>query len=205
MKDFFSRIVMKKRVIIFAVVALLLFAVVFSTTFLLKEGNGVKIEEEKDLLAEKYLTTREEKTIRGNSLSGLLEDGETVDALFGYYDYEEIQRGDLILYSYAGNDVPLIKIIKGISGDKFELKEVDGERTWHILINREIIKNSQDNPYLLDERGHRMLSLFEEDYGGVIPDDAYLILGNLVSGSTDSTRFGLVHRNDILGKVLMKK
>ena len=204
MKDYFNHIIEKKRIIIFTVAVLSFFAVVFLTLFLLRDSGSIETKEEKDPLAEEDSITRKEKKVRGNSLSGLLENGETVSALLGYYNYQETQRGDLILYSYAGNDVPLIKIVKGISGDKFKLKEVDAGRTWHILINGEITKNSQDNPYLLDVRGHRILSLFEEGYEGIIPANAYLILGNLVSGAIDSTHFGLVHRDDILGKVLMK-
>jgi len=140
-----------------------------------------------------------EKVVRGNSLSGLIEDGETVKAFLNYYDSNEIERSDIILYSFAGNDVPLIKIIRGIPGDRFSLSEtVNG---WHILINDEILKNSKDEPYLINDRGRRMLSLFVESFQGVIPADAYLILGNLVGGGMDSTQFGLVHKTDILGKV----
>jgi len=47
-----------------------------------------------------------------------------------------------------------------------------------------------------------MLSLYERDYKGVIPKNAYLILGNLVEGSLDSSRFGLVGKSDFLGKVV---
>jgi len=35
---------------------------------------------------------------------------------------------------------------------------------------------------------------------GIIPENSYLILGNLVSGSIDSTTFGLIDKGDILGK-----
>ena len=49
-----------------------------------------------------------------------------------------------------------------------------------------------------------MLSLYENDYKGMIPSKAYLILGNLSGGSLDASRFGLIDRSDILGKVLAK-
>ncbi len=141
----------------------------------------------------------EERIVRGNSLTGVIEPGETVKILFGYYDCNEIKRDDFILYRYAGNENPLIKIVKGIPEDKFELRKTDGG--WNILINGEILKNSKNQPYLLDERDYRMLFLYEKDYKGKIPDNAYLLLGNLASGSLDSTHFGLVDKSDILGKV----
>ena len=43
-----------------------------------------------------------------------------------------------------------------------------------------------------------------EGYGAKIPEDAFLVLGNLVEGSIDSTAFGLVSRDDIIGKVEIK-
>jgi type IV secretory pathway protease TraF len=46
-----------------------------------------------------------------------------------------------------------------------------------------------------------MLSLYEDDCSEGIPQNTYLILGNLTSGSLDSSRFGLIDKSDILGKV----
>ncbi len=140
-----------------------------------------------------------EKVVRGNSLAGLIEDGETIRAFINYYNSNEIERNDIILYSFAGNDAPLIKVIRGMPGDRFELSATTNG--WYILINGKILKNSKAEPYIINERGHRMISLFVESYQGVIPADAYLILGNLVGGGMDSTQFGLVHKTDILGKV----
>ncbi len=142
----------------------------------------------------------EERIVRGNSLTGIIEPDETVKIFFGYYDCNEIKKNDIVIYNYAGNPDPLIKIVKGVEGDKFAFQKT--EAGWYILINEEILKNSKNQPYILDERGYRMLSLYEKDYTGIIPENAYLIMGNLTSGTTDSSRYGLVHKNDILGKAI---
>ncbi|MDP3990767.1 MAG: signal peptidase I [Candidatus Nealsonbacteria bacterium] len=141
----------------------------------------------------------EEKIVRGGSLDPLIKDGEIVKVFWGYYDCNDIKRDDVVLYSYAGNEAPLIKIVRGVPGDKFNLWQTDGG--WHILINGEVLKNSEGIPYLISGKRYEMLSLYEKDYGGIIPKDAYLIMGNLVSGSIDSTRYGLIDKSDILGKV----
>ncbi len=142
----------------------------------------------------------EERIVRGNSLTGIIEPDETVKIFFGYYDCNEIKKNDIVIYNYAGNPDPLIKIVKGVEGDKFAFQKT--EAGWYILINEEILKNSKNQPYILDERGYRMLSLYEKHYTGIIPENAYLIMGNLTSGTTDSSRYGLVHKNDILGKAI---
>lgn len=145
------------------------------------------------------ITKIEERIVRGNSLSGLIEDGQTVKILFGYYNCNEIERGDIIVYNYSGNKNLIIKIIKGLPGDKFSLEKVDSD--YNILINDKIVRNSKNQPYVLDEKGYKMLSLYERDYEGIIPKNSYLILGNLAGGSLDSEDFGLVDKKDILGKV----
>ena len=51
--------------------------------------------------------------VRGGSLSGVVEDGESVKVQDGYYDCHPVRRNDIAVYKYAGNSNPLIKIVKG--------------------------------------------------------------------------------------------
>ena len=141
----------------------------------------------------------EEKIVRGSSLSGLIEDGKTVRVLFGYYLCNEPQRGEVVLYRYAGDENPLLKVVRAVPGDTFHL--VKEGNVWQLIVNGKVLTNTQGIKYQLDEQAHRMLSLYENDYRGVIPPGALLILGNSPEGSLDSTRFGLVDKSDILGKV----
>jgi len=71
-----------------------------------------------------------------------------------------------------------------------------------VLINNEVLKNSEGEPYLLPENKRAMIGLYIRDYAGVIPEGAYLVLGNHATGSTDSTVFGLVSVGRIKGRVL---
>lgn len=162
--------------------------------------SGYLPQGNKNNIQENCVTKIENRLVRGNSLSGLIEDGTSVKILFGFYDCNEVMAGDIIVYNYSGDPEPLIKIIKAVPGDKFQLKQSpDG---WNILVNGETLKNSRNEVYELDERGYRMLSLYENDYKGIIPTNAYLILGNLSNGSLDSSHFGLIDKSDILGKAV---
>lgn len=196
----------KKLYIILAVliVVLIFLNSNFGDSFLNKElqissqkqnqNNNVKNLETQDCSIK-----TEEMIVRGSSLSPLIESGQTIKALFGYYDCNEIERGDVVLFDYAGNKNPVIKIVKGISGDKFELRKSDSG--WNIIVNNKIVKNSENKPYLISGNAYKMLSLYEKDYKGIIPENAYLLLGNRVSGSVDSTTFGLVDKSGIIAKV----
>jgi len=142
------------------------------------------------------------RTVRGNSLEPLVPSGAEIKALFGYYNCHEIKRGDLVLYRYAGDKVPLLKIVKGIPGDSFHLiKNTQGED--NLIINGKIVVNSQNMPYVFNGNRYRMLSLYENDYQGVIPSNTYLLLGDQANGSVDSGAFGLVDKSDIIGKAII--
>jgi len=145
------------------------------------------------------LIKTEEMIVRGSSLDPLIKSDQTIKALFGYYDCNKIKREDIVLFDYAGNKNSVIKIVKGISGDKFELRQLDGG--WNIIVNNKIVKNSENKPYLISGNAYKMLSLYEKDYKGVIPEDAYLLLGDRISGSVDSTTFGLIDKSGIIAKV----
>lgn len=164
-------------------------------------GQNTEYKKPQSVKTENFecVVKTEDRTVRGDSLTGLLESGLIVRVFIGYYNCNEINREDVIIYDFSGNSNPVIKIVKGLPGDRFHLQEA--EAGWNILINDEIAKNSQNQSYILNKQGYRMLSLYENDYKGVIPQDTYLILGNLAFGSLDSSHFGLISKKDIVGKV----
>ncbi len=144
----------------------------------------------------------EKRIVRGSSLEPLIKNGQEIKILLNYYQCNQIKRNDIVLYSYAGNSAPLIKIVKGIPGDSFRIIET-GKGGWYILINGEILRNFENKPYLIsDRRKFNLLRIYEKSYQGKIPEGAYLLLGNLIYGSLDSTQFGFVEKKDIIGKVV---
>ncbi|MDP3052653.1 MAG: signal peptidase I [bacterium] len=202
----------KNTVIFILLLLFLLFAFIYIANQNKKRDNlsnsefersaplGYLPQGDKNNIQENCVTKIENRLVRGNSLSGLIEDGASVKILFDFYNCNEVMAGDIIIYNYSGDPEPLIKIVKAVPGDRFQLEQSpDG---WNILVNGEILKNSQSRPYILDARGYKMLSLYENDYKGIIPTAAYLILGNLSNGSLDSSRFGLIDKSDILGKAV---
>ncbi len=165
------------------------FVALFAFVLYLHDSNGCELKEEL-------------KTVRGSSMYPLISEGDVVKALFGYYECYEIKRGDIILYQYTGNENLLIKSIKGVPGDSFQLQRED--KRWYILVNGEILRNSEEDPYFLHEGSEKMIALYEENHEGVIPKGAYLLFGDNTQSALDSSRFGLVGKGDILAKVEVK-
>jgi signal peptidase I len=141
----------------------------------------------------------EKREVRGNSLKGLIEPGDSILLVFGFYDCNPIARGDIVAFRHSARENPVIKMVRGVPGDNFKVKDTGAG--WQIILNNQILKTTLDEPYVLNENTHRVLLGFQESYNETIPDDAYLLLGSSVDGDLDSTRFGLIHKSDIVGKV----
>jgi len=146
------------------------------------------------------VTAQTEKTVRGSSMEPLIKAGQTLILLENYYQCHPVQRGDIVAYNYAGNDVPIIKIVKAIPGDSWRIKKEYQQNSYQIIVNDKPLKNSEGKYYQIPESNIKMLKLYAKSYP-LLPDNTYLILGNNISGSLDATRFGLVSKSDILGKV----
>lgn len=136
--------------------------------------------------------------VQGDSLEGIISSGASVHIYEGFYDCNEVQRGDVVAYNYAGNKNPIIKIIYAIPGDYWFVSERSTGTTVYINNVKAIARNGSEFIFL----GKRsdMLSLYAREYP-IIPPRTYLLFGTIQTGSLDSSRFGLVDQKDIIGKV----
>jgi len=141
--------------------------------------------------AKNYLVT-------GISLSGLIEPGETVKVINDYYKCHTVQRDNIVAYNYAGRTNFIIKIVKAVPGDVWKLQSTDKGNL--IVVNGQPLENSKGQEYIISDEKSAMLALYTKDYPK-IPDKTYLLLGNDPQGTLDSTKFGLVGLQDIVGKV----
>jgi len=143
-----------------------------------------------------------EYEVRGTSLVPILSPGETVTAQLNYYDCNDIKRNNIALLKFSHREDPVIKIIKGIPGDKLELREINNG--FNILVNDKLLTTSDSVPYIFKGKRATMISLYIKDYNSKIPENAYLLLGNKPSGTYDSTQFGLISKSNIIGKIQLQ-
>jgi hypothetical protein len=61
-----------------------------------------------------------------------------------------------------------------------------------------MITNSIGEPYSLTPIGKKMISIYARDFNNIMPEGAYLVLGDDPLGTVDSSRFGLIGKADIL-------
>jgi signal peptidase I len=135
--------------------------------------------------------------VHGSSLEPLVADGAAILGTRGLCPGHP-KRGELVLFLSGNRPDPLIKIAVGLPGDRFALASNDrGE--WSLLINGAVAKTSTGATYSFDAHHSGMLVLCIRDRHGVIPPNAYLLLGNHIDGTIDSTLLGLIGANDIIG------
>ncbi|HRS54166.1 MAG TPA: signal peptidase I [Bacteroidales bacterium] len=147
------------------------------------------------------ITKISKKVVKGKSLEGVIANGSYVIMLYGFYNCNEIKRNDIVAYDYKGSKIPLIKMVKGLPGDTFVLVPTKFENLYNIIINGDTLREITGMKYEFKEAQYRMLNMYAKAYNNIIPPNAYLILGTH-SGTTDSGKFGLIDKRDILGKIV---
>ncbi len=133
---------------------------------------------------------------KGESLDGIIEDGEQVNLELGYYACHEVRRGDIVAVRHPSKQNPLLKVVKGIPGDRVALVSDGGVH--RIAVNGAVLTTNRGEPYVLNEERTKTFPLY---FRGILPENQFLVLGNVPSGSFDGTAFGPILYSAILGKV----
>jgi signal peptidase I len=145
----------------------------------------------------------EEVVVRGDSLRGLVEPGQTLSLWHGYYECERPRHGDLVAFRHPGLDAPIVKRVVAVAGDTFTV----GEGTaacGRLGVNDAPVRTAAGREYCLDAAAMALLGTYARDYRGVVPADAVLLLGSGERSSLDSGRVGLVSRGDLLGRAMTR-
>ena len=138
-------------------------------------------------------------TIRGTSMTPHIKDGAVVTVKQGKAQcIFPVAHGEVVLFQSDSMNIPLIKAVRGMPGDIFAV--CDG----NIIINGTVLTNSEGVAYQLSPARAAMIELYVHDFHGVIPSDLFLVMGENPAGTTDSSRFGLVPRANIIGKIIEK-
>lgn len=135
-----------------------------------------------------------EKEVVWSSMYPLLNNGAKINFYSDYYNkcLEKPKNWDIILYNYAWNKIPVIKVIRATENDTIT-------NSWNLLyINWEILKNSNSDIYNFSNPELKMIMLFIKDWK--VPEGSFLIFWDNINNSIDSRKFWAINIKDILGK-----
>ncbi len=142
----------------------------------------------------------EYREVKGFSMEPLVLNGSIAKLMLRSAPNFSIQRGDAISFDHPSSLDPLFKRVYGVPGDKLSFQEV-APATYYILVNGGIVQNSLGQPFVMGEKSKKMLE-FASGTDGVIPQGAYLVLGDKADGTRDSRVFGLVKSEIVRSKLL---
>ena len=130
--------------------------------------------------------------ITGDSMAPTLHNDEQIIAEKLSGRLRALERGEIVIFRHPERaDVPLIKRVIGLPGEKFEIKE------GKVFINDLPL----NEPYTT-----------EETYGGesihtdvniIIPNGEYVLLGDNRSNSSDSRKWGTIKHENILANAFL--
>lgn len=130
----------------------------------------------------------------------ILESGKSYEALMGYYHCNPLQRNDIVLYRFSNTADPVIKIVRAVEGDRFELVQNKNIKAWNLRINGELIMY-KDQPYFFGAATKPTLGLYEKSRANVLGKDELIVLSQVPPGFDDSGIFGVINKNDIVAKI----
>lgn len=131
-------------------------------------------------------------TVVGDSMNATLQDGEVFLLNKFRYRFFDIKRGEIISLKYADTKY-LIKRVIGLPGDTISI------RNNKLYINGELYQED----YLSDSLSYDNFDLNSLGYEK-IPENMYFVLGDNRENSLDSREIGLIHKEDVIGKVAIR-
>lgn len=128
----------------------------------------------------------------GNSMNSTLIDGDVLILSKANYRFFDIKRGDIISLDYEDTKY-LIKRVIGLPGDTIEIKDnvlyLNGE-----VYNEDYLDKGLEYPdFSLSDLGY-----------DTIPEDMYLVLGDNRENSLDSREIGLISKDSVNGKIVLR-
>lgn len=142
-----------------------------------------------------YLFIAQPHMVKGASMEPTFHDGEYILTDKISYKFGVPKRGDVIVFKAPRNpEFDYIKRIEAIPGDTISI--LNGQ----VLINNQVIKEDYINTstYLIPGQ------FLKEGQELKLNPDEFFVMGDNRDHSSDSRAWGVVPRNDIIGKVFFR-
>lgn len=139
-------------------------------------------------------------------MAGIIEPGAAVTLIRGFYACNPLERGDLVSFRYHQEQPPVIRVVRGIPGDRFEVIKDPKGSGWKIRINNEFIKVGKNEDLVYGSPSFvPPLGLAAKSHSNVIAEGEVILMTNSHSGKFDSTLMGLLSVKDIIGKISLRQ
>lgn len=149
--------------------------------------------------------------VDGESMNNTLEDGQLVIINKINYRFNDIKRFDIVVVDNEKTDDYIIKRVIALPGEKIKhtiTTDEDGNRRGQLYINDTLIEEE-----FLDEeakvntciRTYGQIEITESSEickdGLTLPDGYYFVMGDNRGNSSDSRKYGVFKKSDVIGRV----
>ncbi len=125
----------------------------------------------------------------GPSMKGTLDAGDVTIVNKLVYKFRTVKRNEIV--SINQKDKIMVKRVIGLPGEHIEYKDNKLYVNGSLVLENNISVETKD--FKLEDIGYE-----------TIPKDMYFVLGDNRNNSSDSREFGLVKKDEIIGKIVMR-
>lgn len=143
------------------------------------------------------------ETMADDMMAGIIEKDKEYKLVHSYYWCNQVERGDIVSLQFSSQLDPVVRKVYGIPGDKFEVSFNKKQNAWNIEINGDLIE-MDGQPYYFGGKMPPPLKMLEKSRSGILGDREIILFGNKSQGFADSAVLGVVHLNDVVGKVILE-
>lgn len=136
----------------------------------------------------------------GGPLRPAFGDGASLEFLEGESCpvLDKVKRNSVVSVRAASSLTPVARFVKALPGDEIALERRAG-RISVLTVNGQDVMNSAGEPYSVVRGEKTRLERTIAQFGGVVPLNGYLLLGDAVQGALDAPTLGFTHGSNITG------
>ena len=134
-------------------------------------------------------------------LGAAAKKGQTLKVTLNWYGCNPLERGALVYYRFSTTLPPIVRFLRAVPGDKFEVVRDKERDAWNLKVNGELVMDETgEKPYFFGAKPPATLSLYEKQSKGILANGDVILLAAVSPGQNDSGIFGVANVADILGK-----
>jgi hypothetical protein len=136
-------------------------------------------------------------------MKGVLEPETPIQITLNFYACNPIERDDLVLFRFHFDQEPVIRMARGIPGDRFNVLPDESTGRWKIEINGKLLKLKDGSTIIFGANGtHPPLLTAARERDHRLAENEVILLSNATVGQLDSRNIGLISLYDVVGKVI---
>lgn len=135
-------------------------------------------------------------------MTGTIDKGEKFKASFGWYKCHAVERNDIVLLKVPGTQKQVVKIVRALKGDRFEVVREPITRSWALKINSTLLMYKNKPYFFGDDQFKPTLQIFEKSHKQTLGENEYIVFSGVPPGFEDSSNFGIVSSEEFVAKVI---